>query len=56
VTRKNVLSIPRVNDTLDTFAGSLWFSTFNVKSGYWQVKVAEELPGESSLLHARRPV
>jgi len=42
VTRKDAYPIPRVDDTLDTLAGSQWFSTLDLKSGYWQVKVAEE--------------
>ena len=28
--------------TLDTLAGSKWFSTLDLLSGYWQVEVAEE--------------
>ena len=39
VTRKDAYPIPRVDDTL---AGSTWFSTLDLKSGYWQVEVAEE--------------
>ena len=42
ITRKDTYPIPRVDDTLDTLAGSTWFSTLDLKSGYWQVKVAEE--------------
>ena len=42
VTRKDAYPIPRVDDTLDTLAGSLWFSTLDLKSGYWQVRVVEE--------------
>ena len=34
--------IPRVGNTLDTLAGSKWFSTLDLKSGYWQVEVDEE--------------
>ena len=42
VTRKDAYPIPRVDDTLDTLAGSIWFSILDLKSGYWQVEVAEE--------------
>ena len=41
VTRKDAYPIPRVDDTLDTLVGSVWFSTLDLKSRYWQVKVAE---------------
>ena len=38
VTRKDAYPLPRV-DTLDTLVGSVWFSTIDLKSGYWQVEV-----------------
>jgi len=39
VTRKDAYPLPRVDDTFDTLAGSSWFSTLDLKTGYWQVKV-----------------
>ena len=42
ITRKDAYPIPRVDDTLDTLSGSAWFTTLDLKSGYWQVEVAEE--------------
>ena len=42
VTRKDAYPIPRVDDTLDMLSGSTWFTTLDLKSGYWQVEVAEE--------------
>lgn len=39
VTRKDAYPIPRIDDTLDTLAGSQWFSTLDLISGYWQVKL-----------------
>ena len=42
VTRKDAYPIPRVDDTLDALVGSKWFSTLDLISGYWQVKVADE--------------
>ena len=42
VTRKDAYPLPRVDDTLDTLAGSKWFSTLDLLSGYWQVEVRPE--------------
>ena len=42
VTRKDAYPLPRVDDILDTLAGSQWFSTLDLISGYWQVEVKEE--------------
>ena len=37
VTRKDAYALPRLGDTLDALAGSKWFSTLDLASGYWQV-------------------
>ena len=42
ITKKDAYLLPRVDDTLDTLGGSKIFSTLDLASGYWQVKVAEE--------------
>ena len=39
VTRKDAYPLPRVDDTLDTLAGTKWFTTLDLLSGYWQVEV-----------------
>ncbi|GFX56117.1 hypothetical protein TNCV_3062031 [Trichonephila clavipes] len=39
VTEKDSYPLPRIDDTLDTLSGHKWFSTLDLKSGYWQVEI-----------------
>jgi hypothetical protein len=41
VTKKDSYPLPRVDTSLHSFFGSTWFSTLDLKSGYWQVEMEE---------------
>lgn len=42
VTKKDSYPLPRIDDILDQLLGNSWFSTLDLKSGYWQVKIRSE--------------
>ena len=41
-TVKDGYLLPRIEDTLDCLHAAVWFSTLDLKSGYWQVELEEE--------------
>ncbi|KAJ8348857.1 hypothetical protein SKAU_G00274460 [Synaphobranchus kaupii] len=42
VTTKDSYPLPRIDEALDHISGSSWFSSLDLRSGYWQVRLAPE--------------
>lgn len=42
LTIRDAYNLPRIEETLHSLQGSCWFSALDLKSGYWQVELAEE--------------
>ena len=41
-TIKDAYSLPRIEETLDCLNGAQWFTSLDLKLGYWQVELDEE--------------
>ena len=39
ITRKDSHPLPRISEALDALGGAQWFSTLDLRSGYWQIEV-----------------
>jgi hypothetical protein len=39
VTKKDSYPLLRIDDTLEALAGAKWFSSLDIKSGYWQLQL-----------------
>uniref|UniRef100_A0AAV2KVV7 Gypsy retrotransposon integrase-like protein 1 n=1 Tax=Knipowitschia caucasica TaxID=637954 RepID=A0AAV2KVV7_KNICA len=41
-TKKDSYPLPRIDDALDYISGSSWFSSLDMRSGYWQVELSPQ--------------
>ena len=41
-TKKDAYPLPRMQETMESMVGTRFFSTMNLKSGFWQVKMAKD--------------
>ena len=41
-TKKDVFPLPRMQETMESMVGARFFSTMDLKLGFWQVKMAKE--------------
>ena len=39
VTKPDLFSLPQISDLLDQLGNSKYFSTLDLKSGYWQIRI-----------------
>ena len=50
VTRQDAYPLPRIDDSLDALSGSVYFSTLDLVSGYWQVPLDENAQEKSAFV------
>ena len=41
-TIRDSYALPRIDETLQVLQGAKWFSSLDLRSGYWQIDVAEK--------------
>ena len=51
ITKMDVFPLPRIDDTLDLLSKAKFFTTLDLASGYWQVKMHMESREKTGLCH-----
>ncbi|MCG8096512.1 MAG: DDE-type integrase/transposase/recombinase [Candidatus Thiodiazotropha endolucinida] len=54
VTLKDAYPLPRIDDTLESLSGSLWFSTLDLASGYWQIRMSKTSKSKTAFVVPHR--
>ena len=47
-TKKDAFPLPRIDDSLNSLSGQAWFSTLDLASGYWQVRLSENVKSKTA--------
>ena len=50
ITIKDAYPLPQVTDLIDNLSGQCYFSTLDLASGYWQVKLADESKSKTAFV------
>ena len=50
LTRSDAYPLPRIDDSLSTLAGSRWFSSLDINSGYWQLELDDNSKEKSAFV------
>ena len=54
ITVKDAYPLPHIDETMDALSGSMWFSTLDLASGYWQTKLSERSKKKSAFVIPHR--